>query len=36
SSSSSSKTNSINYGTRSLLHFAAGGLRTSLTKRGAA
>ncbi|MWO00925.1 hypothetical protein GQN19_25790, partial [Escherichia coli] len=35
-SSSSSKTNSINYGTRSLLHFAAGGLRTSLTKRGAA
>ncbi|EHS3805154.1 ash family protein [Escherichia coli] len=34
--SSSSKTNSINYGTRSLLHFAAGGLRTSLTKRGAA
>jgi len=34
--SSSSKTNSINSGTRSLLHFAVGGLRTSLTKRGAA
>ncbi|EIX0135184.1 ash family protein [Escherichia coli] len=36
SGSSSSKTNSINSGTRPLLHIAAGGLRTSVTKRGAA
>ncbi|HAX5207818.1 TPA: ash family protein [Escherichia coli] len=34
--SSSNKTNSINSGTRPLLHIAAGGLRTSVTKRGAA
>ncbi len=35
-SSSSSKTNSVNSGSGPFLHPAAGGLRTSLTKRGAA
>ncbi|EGD9966457.1 hypothetical protein DNI36_05405 [Shigella sonnei] len=35
-SSSSSKTNSINSCSGPFLHLAAGGLRTSLTKRGAA